>query len=262
MKREIDIKEIQKLDYGMLLEIKRICEAHNLKYYLAYGTALGCVRHKGFIPWDYDADVVLPIKSYLEFYEIAKKELDPKYEIISGFDSDFPEYFMRMILANQKKAEVYVDLFFFIGAPTRGCEQYKLYKKLLNLQSLRYYRFNNKVAGDSPIKSMTREVLSLVVKTIPLGLLNKRFFRISKQYDCEEAKYVYCPFGRYDLEKPRFFPKYAYGNGVDMQFCDTTFKIPSKYDYYLIEYYNNYMQYPPQEDIERDLAKKTIIEEI
>ena len=261
MKREISIKEIQEYDYGMLLEIKRICEAHNLRYYLAYGTALGCVRHQGFIPWDYDADVVLPIKSYLEFYKIAQKELDPKYELVSGYNDDFPEYFMRMKLANQIDAEVYVDLFFFIGTPDNASEQYKLYRKLLRMQSLRYYRFNNKVAGDGIGKKIARRIVSRIIKLVPLSALNRRFFELSTEHDCDDTRYVYCPFGRYDLRKPRFFPKYIFGEGTEMQFCNSVFTIPFKYDCYLTEYYEDYSKYPPKEDIERDMAKTTFIDD-
>ena len=49
---------------GILLAIDKVCREHNLRYYLVAGTMLGAVRHKGFIPWDDDADIALPRKDY------------------------------------------------------------------------------------------------------------------------------------------------------------------------------------------------------
>ena len=64
--------------FEILKEIKVICEKHNLKYFLAYGTLLGAVRHQGFIPWDDDVDIVMYRDEYEKFLKIAKSEL-PTY---------------------------------------------------------------------------------------------------------------------------------------------------------------------------------------
>lgn len=56
-----------------------ICEKHHLKYWIAYGTLLGAVRHKGFIPWDDDVDIEMPYKDYVKLVEILKAESHPDY---------------------------------------------------------------------------------------------------------------------------------------------------------------------------------------
>ena len=56
-------RELQKYILDMLLAIDQVCREHNLCYYLIAGTMLGAVRHKGFVPWDDDADVALPAKT-------------------------------------------------------------------------------------------------------------------------------------------------------------------------------------------------------
>lgn len=60
-----------------------ICRRHGLRWYLAYGSALGAVRHNGFIPWDDDFDVLMPRADYNKFWEIAKVELPSQYKIVT-----------------------------------------------------------------------------------------------------------------------------------------------------------------------------------
>ena len=60
----ISMKEVQEGSVKILKRIDEICHQLNLKYYLAYGTLIGAVRHKGFIPWDDDVDIMMPRKDY------------------------------------------------------------------------------------------------------------------------------------------------------------------------------------------------------
>jgi len=74
----IDPKELRKAQLimlEMLVEFDAICQKHNLKYWLDSGTLLGAVRHKGFIPWDDDIDLSMPVEDYRKFKEIAQDEL-------------------------------------------------------------------------------------------------------------------------------------------------------------------------------------------
>jgi len=70
-----DLRKAQLIMLDMLVEFDAICQKHNLKYWLDSGTLLGAVRHKGFIPWDDDIDLSMPIEDYNRFQEIAKEGL-------------------------------------------------------------------------------------------------------------------------------------------------------------------------------------------
>lgn len=66
-----------------LLEIDRICKLHNIKYFAYYGTLLGAVRHKGFIPWDDDLDIAMMRVDYERFIKFARTELRPPFQLFN-----------------------------------------------------------------------------------------------------------------------------------------------------------------------------------
>jgi len=70
-----ELRKAQRIMLEMLVEFDAICQKHNLKYWLDSGTLLGAVRHEGFIPWDDDIDVSMPVEDYNRFAEIAQSEL-------------------------------------------------------------------------------------------------------------------------------------------------------------------------------------------
>ena len=64
------MNEIQKVELNLLKEFVKVCEKNNLRYFMVGGSALGCVRHKGFIPWDDDIDVAMPREDYEKFMKM------------------------------------------------------------------------------------------------------------------------------------------------------------------------------------------------
>lgn len=80
-------EEIKESQIGILKALKKYSEQYGLKYYLGYGTALGAVRHGGYIPWDDDVDILIPINDLIKLIKILEK--DDRYKIISQFNTDY-----------------------------------------------------------------------------------------------------------------------------------------------------------------------------
>lgn len=75
----VPLREYQLFGLGILKEFSRICDQHNLTWWIGYGSLLGAARHKGFIPWDDDIDVWMMPDDYLAFREICRTKLNSEY---------------------------------------------------------------------------------------------------------------------------------------------------------------------------------------
>lgn len=124
------MKQLREIQIRMLDVFVDICEKHQLKYWLDGGTLLGAVRHKGFIPWDDDIDVAMPIEDYNKFLEIAQKEL-PKDIFLQNnkTDTGYNEFFSKLRDNNSTFIEInegptnkyhqgiYIDIFPMVRYP-------------------------------------------------------------------------------------------------------------------------------------------------
>lgn len=85
------LDKIHRTEMDIMREIDRICRKHNLTYFLSCGTLLGAVRHKGFIPWDEDMDIMMPREDYEQFLKVAPDELPPQL-MLDSYPQN-PRYF-------------------------------------------------------------------------------------------------------------------------------------------------------------------------
>ena len=81
-----DLKKVHEANLAILKEIDRICRKYRIKYVLDAGTLLGAVRHKGFIPWDDDADVAFTRPNYDAFLKVVKRELPEGMTLVEPKD--------------------------------------------------------------------------------------------------------------------------------------------------------------------------------
>ncbi len=137
---ENDRIECRKVQVRMLDALKLICDKHNLQYWLDFGTLLGAVRHKGFIPWDDDIDVSMSMEDYKKFISIAKKELPRDIFLqVPNTDPGFKDCYAKLRdchstflehheTGNESYHEgIYIDIFPYISYPKMP----RLLKKVL-----------------------------------------------------------------------------------------------------------------------------------
>lgn len=87
------MKTVWAAELEVLSEIAKVCERHGLTWYMAFGSLLGAVRHKGFIPWDDDMDIWLKREDYIQLLSCLPEELPGGYIVRSPLvDSWYPEY--------------------------------------------------------------------------------------------------------------------------------------------------------------------------
>ncbi|MFQ6862340.1 MAG: phosphorylcholine transferase LicD [Beduini sp.] len=84
----VSLKRVQNIILEILKDFKEICEKHDIPYFAFAGTAIGAVRHQGFIPWDDDIDVCMLREDYERFLKIAPTELGQKYDLLTIENTD------------------------------------------------------------------------------------------------------------------------------------------------------------------------------
>ena len=137
MKR-LELSEIKNIELNILKEFDCFCKKHNLTYYLAGGTLLGAVRHKGFIPWDDDIDVCMPRKDYLIMIE-RFDGFNSKLKLKSNLKGNFPAPFSKIVdistkietkyLEDECNQNLWIDVFPVDGLPEDINLVRKIYEK-------------------------------------------------------------------------------------------------------------------------------------
>ena len=131
------LRKAQLVMLEMLVEFDAICKKHSLQYWLDAGTLLGAVRHQGFIPWDDDIDLSMPLEDYNKFQEIAQSELSENiFFQTTQTDSSFKADYIKLrsnkvniIEFHEKDKEVeyhqgvFVDIFPMLTLPSSDFHQ-------------------------------------------------------------------------------------------------------------------------------------------
>ena len=119
MSKQYDLTAVHQANLKMLKEIDRICRKYHIQYMLDAGTLLGAVRHKGFIPWDDDADVVFTRENYERFARVVRKELPEGLEFLEprqlGDGDAFYDFTPRILYLDSQTHESGEEMAFYGG---------------------------------------------------------------------------------------------------------------------------------------------------
>ena len=263
------LRQLQLCELEILDEFVRICEKHNLQYYLVGGTLLGAVRHQGFIPWDDDIDVAMPREDYDRFAEISVKELAPQY-FYQCPETD-PHYFLTYAKLRRNGTEVYeerfkdakfhkgvfIDIFPLDFCPRPGLVCHFLF----NVLAVMNYR-GQVDSGEpyEPYREISGKIGYGVLRLFsPGGLvgLRKRFLRLSR--GLSKKIYIACYTGAYGYQK-EVFPVDWFQAGRKLSFEGRRFLAPIACEQLLSRSYGEaYLSLPPEEDRKQHtLVEKTI----
>lgn len=235
-----------------MIQFDKVCRKHNLKYFLSFGSLLGAVRHKGFVPWDDDIDVNMPRSDYEKLKLLSLEFEEPYFLQYPGCDKEYFFSFAKLRNSNTSGISspfrydefnqgIWIDIFPMDNCDLETVEQNAEIIKKLIAENSAYMRCNNPYLSESE-----KEILNADKGRNPIQI-SKEIEAISRQYENLDTEYVTCAtltvynplkmtYKKGDLENLILIDLYGY-----------KFPIPANYDKILKVTYKDYMQFPPVE---------------
>lgn len=259
-----DLKKIQEIELSILKDFVYTCEKYNLTYFLIGGSALGAVRHKGFIPWDDDIDIGLPRKDYEKFLSVVDTEFPDKYHIINAENyDDYPLFTTQLalkgtefLIENFKGLKIpfgiYLDIFPFDGM----CNDNR--KAILHARKTWFWGKVQILASIKkpyvPFKGLKRGIVWTVTSMIHYML---KLLRLSPRKLYRKTKKLSMKYNGDNNKRLDFFCNTNYMWEIlpvkdlyplrKVEFEGMEVNVPNKVDKYLTQHYGDYMQLPPEE---------------
>lgn len=244
-------KVLQKKERAMLKEVKEIFQKHNIPFFLACGTALGCARHKGFIPWDDDVDIYVMGTDLPRIKDAFEQEKSSflKFQDYTK-ENKYPYWFPKIVASDTLLVEkafanlgyscgVYIDIFPLFFASDNFIVR-------MILEKIRYFRYALlRVFFNESFNIGCKRIIKFFVKKIVDP--RKIQIKLEKSYLKQRKR------GRYLIDSGTFHKNAlikasSFENSVEMEFEKMSMPMPKGYKEYLTDYYGDYMQLPPPQD--------------
>ncbi len=260
----LTLAEIQQGSYQILKKISDICKENGWKWFLAYGTLIGAIRHQGIIPWDDDIDIMMPRPDYEELkryfiqnkaslypLKLFNKETVKKYPHLISRISD-QRYYLEFENEIDYGIGLFVDVYPLDGVGNDLNSAVKLTRKTKKLASLCFLTSRKRFATDN-----TESKLKMLVKLPAFFwarmLGNQHYIdklnNLAQTNSYDESKYVACaawPAGKKNGRERDVFEKSLFETMM-IRFEDGEFPVPVGYDMILSITYGDYMK-PPSEE--------------
>lgn len=254
IREEENLKKLRKILLYMLEIIDKICRENGISYFLDSGTALGAVRHGGFIPWDDDIDIGMMREDYDRFLQIAPQYLPP--DLVLQNESNEPAYYfffsklrkLNTVLAENRKERdftnkgIQIDIFPFdyIANDLKTANRRFNYVEKIRIVA------EKRLISVPPIPRIKR-MIYYMLKLIPAHIYRNAAEKEMRKNNGEKSKYI----ASYTYMAARYrkciFPIEAIVPVKDILFEGRTFMIMNDPDCYLRLMYGDYMRLPPED---------------
>ncbi|WP_416995952.1 LicD family protein [Alistipes putredinis] len=252
--------ELEKLHKCHLLladELKRICDAGSIPYFMVAGTLLGAVRHQGFIPWDDDMDFGMLRDDFERFCHIAPLLLNTEVFCLqtSNTEENYPFNFVKMRLVGTFVEEsygkgilseqgIYIDIFPFDDVPDDLADRRRMYRN--------YYIIRNILLLKCGFPAGARKAILKVFGKLASMMMSREFLKRKKTEILKAGTYVdsaclVAADGFYGLDKETIQRTWIEKIEV-YRFEDREFPGPANYDDYLKHMYGDYMSFPSESE--------------
>lgn len=251
--KNMSLEERKEAGLGILAEILRVCSILDIKFYLAYGTLLGAIRHKGFIPWDDDIDIWMFREDYELFLDRFNDLSSSRYTVYSTKNISTYPFLMPKVMDNQTHVRekfyselpylgIWVDLFPIDYLSEQGKENTG---KLIKLEHKRWCALYKQSTIIGKLKLLgynmiQRDTSFSDFSVNPADYVNEihRIHRCTEHHDL-----VRSPTSENSFKL--FYNSKDFDDVIYTQFETLTLPIPSGYDNLLKKVYGDYMKLPP-----------------
>lgn len=251
-------EKVREIQLEMALEVKRICNEHNIKYSIVAGTLLGAVRHKGFIPWDDDLDIGMLRSEYDKFIKACEKELRDEY-FLQTWESDLgfalPIAKMRkngtkFIEKNSANASlhngIYIDIFPFDNVPVGRIKLFVQNRSTYLLKRMLLIRMNYKLWQENEIvKKILYKLLKIFSYIFSVKQIKEILIKRMTAYNDNYSEKVVAFGGSYGYRKETINKKWL-SNLIEIDFENEKLSAPFNYVEYLTYFYGDYLTPPPE----------------
>ena len=261
MEQEL-LRKVQLVQLEIAQEIKRVCQENGIRFWLDFGSALGAVRHGGFIPWDDDLDMGMLREDYEKFLQVASSQLDPRYVLMCWQTEErYPHQYAKVMKRGTVYREsvyhgtafagIFVDIFPYDRMPDDPAQRRQTGSKLAVYRAMirakcgyKTWRAGGAFSAKRWLKNLPFRFLSLFFN---LRSLREKSDRLACRYNgCQELS-ICTPQGvfAYGVEQaPRRYLEHL----TQISFEGELFPVPEDYDGYLTCLYGDYMCPPPEEE--------------